>query len=147
LVLLFVTSSASSQALAQKGTGPDQSGSKIQPFRIAVDDAVLDDLKSRLARTRWPDQIDGTGWRYGVDRGYMKELVAYWQHTYDWREHERQLNQLAQFKTSLLSSKPESMDSTFTSSMCDRSTPTRHRSCSCTGGRVRFMNSTRSSRC
>lgn len=72
---------------------------RIQPFRIAVEDAVLDDLKERLTRTRWPHQIDGTGWEYGVPVAYMRALVEHWRTNYDWRAEERTLNQLDQFVT------------------------------------------------
>jgi pimeloyl-ACP methyl ester carboxylesterase len=71
----------------------------IRPFRIAVDDAVLRDLKDRLARTRFPDTIDNSGWEYGVDLAYMKELVAYWRDKYDWRAQELRLNEMDQFIT------------------------------------------------
>src|SRR5262245_60596632 len=74
---------------------------KITPFKIAVDDKVLRDLNERLARTRWPDQIDGTEWEYGVPVAYMKELVEYWQKKYDWRTHEKNLNSFDQFITTL----------------------------------------------
>lgn len=84
-----------------KSTNPTTPSAEIRPFRIDVKDEVLDDLKARLARTRWPDQIDGTGWEYGVDLAYMKELVAYWRDKYDWRVHERKLNALPQFTTDL----------------------------------------------
>ena len=50
----------------------------IEPFEIHVDDSVLDDLRDRLARTRIPDQIDGTGWEYGIPVDYLRELVDYW---------------------------------------------------------------------
>ena len=50
----------------------------IEPFEIRVDDAVLDDLQRRLAATRLPDEIAGTGWEYGIPYGYLGELVAYW---------------------------------------------------------------------
>lgn len=73
----------------------------IRPFRIHVEDAVLRDLKDRLARTRWPDPIDGTTWEYGTDLHYMKDLIRYWQEKYDWRAHERQLNELPQFTTEI----------------------------------------------
>jgi pimeloyl-ACP methyl ester carboxylesterase len=73
----------------------------VEPFEIAVKDAVLRDLKERLARTRWPDQIDGTGWEYGVPVAYMKDFVAHWQTKYDWREQEKQLNKLDQFTTKI----------------------------------------------
>ena len=74
---------------------------KIAPFKIAVADEVLRDLKERLARTRWPDQIDGTDWEYGVPLEYMKELVEYWRTKYDWRAHEKKLNAFDQFVTAI----------------------------------------------
>jgi pimeloyl-ACP methyl ester carboxylesterase len=70
---------------------------QLTPFRIAVPDAVLNDLKERLARTRWPDQVEGSGWGYGVDLDYVKKVAAYWQHDYDWRAQEAALNRLPQF--------------------------------------------------
>ena len=47
----------------------------IEGFEISVDDAVLEDLHARLARTRFPDQIEGTGWEYGIPIDYLRELV------------------------------------------------------------------------
>jgi pimeloyl-ACP methyl ester carboxylesterase len=70
----------------------------IQPFTIAVPQATLDDLHERLARTRWPDEAEQTGWTYGTNLSYLQELVQYWQHSYDWRAQEAQLNQFAQFR-------------------------------------------------
>lgn len=72
-----------------------------EPFQIHVDDAVLADLRERLAKTRWPDQIDWAGWDYGSDLGYMKELVDYWIHRFDWRAQERALNALPQFRAQI----------------------------------------------
>jgi microsomal epoxide hydrolase len=77
------------------------SGDAVVPFRIAVPDAVLTDLKDRLARTRFPDEIDDARWDYGTNLAYLKDLVAYWRTKYDWREQERRLNQLPQFKTTI----------------------------------------------
>jgi pimeloyl-ACP methyl ester carboxylesterase len=71
----------------------------VTPFRIDVPDAVLRDLRARLARTRFPAGIEGSGWEYGTDGGYLKELVEYWRTRYDWRAEERRLNQLPQFTT------------------------------------------------
>jgi hypothetical protein len=73
----------------------------IRPFKIDVDEATIVDLNLRLDRTRWPDQIEETGWEYGVDVSYMKELVAYWRTEYDWRQNERVLNEFPQFKTQI----------------------------------------------
>ena len=53
-----------------------------------MSDLVLDDLADRLAATRFPDEIDDTGWDYGVPIGYLRELVEYWRDGYDWRAHE-----------------------------------------------------------
>jgi hypothetical protein len=49
----------------------------IQPFRIDIPQADLDDLRARLARTRWPDQLPGTGWDYGVALEAVQELAGY----------------------------------------------------------------------
>ena len=47
----------------------------VEPFKIQVPDSVLDDLKSRLERTRWPEELPGTDWDYGSNLGYVKDLV------------------------------------------------------------------------
>jgi pimeloyl-ACP methyl ester carboxylesterase len=70
----------------------------IQPFHIAIPQETIDDLRERLARTRWPDEAEGAGWSYGTNLGYMQQLVHYWQHDYDWRKHEAYLNTLSHFK-------------------------------------------------
>jgi pimeloyl-ACP methyl ester carboxylesterase len=73
----------------------------IRPFRIRIEDDVLQDLKDRLAKTRWPDEIDAAGWDYGVPLGYMRELIDYWRTKYDWRKHEAELNSFPQFITTI----------------------------------------------
>jgi pimeloyl-ACP methyl ester carboxylesterase len=84
---------------AQRGAAPAQEA--IVPFRIQVPDAVLSDLKQRLARTRFPGEIAGSDWDYGTNLGYLKELVAYWRDKFDWRAAERRLNQFDQFTTNI----------------------------------------------
>jgi pimeloyl-ACP methyl ester carboxylesterase len=74
---------------------------QIQPFTIDIPQAALDDLRDRLARTRWPDELPGVGWSYGVSLGYLKELAEYWRTTYDWRTWEARLNELPQFTTEI----------------------------------------------
>jgi microsomal epoxide hydrolase len=74
---------------------------QIHPFRIEVPEADLDDLKARLGRTRWPDQLDGVGWDYGIPLDYVRELADYWRTGYDWRVHERELNSFPQFTTTI----------------------------------------------
>jgi epoxide hydrolase len=73
----------------------------IQPFRIDIPQADLDDLQARLARARWPDQLPGVGWDYGIPLEYVKELAEYWRTTYDWRVHEKRLNAFPQFTTTI----------------------------------------------
>lgn len=73
----------------------------VQPFSVHVDQAVLDDLHARLARTRWPDAPADAGWRCGTDLDYLKRLVAYWQTEYDWRTHEVMLNRARQYTADL----------------------------------------------
>ncbi len=88
-------------ACAQAPTPVPISPDAIRPYRVHVDDAVLSDLRDRLARTRWPDQIEGSGWTYGVDVAYMKPLVDYWRTAFDWRAAERRLNAFDQFTTTI----------------------------------------------
>ncbi|MGW2516762.1 epoxide hydrolase family protein [Streptomyces sp. NPDC001617] len=73
----------------------------IHPFRIDIPQADLDDLHDRLDRTRWPDELPGVGWAYGVPSGYLRELVRYWRHEYDWRAAEARLNEWPQFTTEI----------------------------------------------
>lgn len=71
----------------------------IQPFRIDIPQAALDDLRDRLARTRWIDEMPGTGWERGVPPGYLKDLADYWASGFDWRAQEAKLNQFPQHTT------------------------------------------------
>ena len=72
-----------------------------QPFRLHVADSAIDDLRERLARTRFPDQAPGEPWAYGADVAYLKQLVEYWHGRFDWRTQEARLNALPQFKVPL----------------------------------------------
>jgi epoxide hydrolase len=74
-------------------------GFGILPFRIEIPEAKIDDLKERLANTRWPDESPGEGWSRGVPTDYLKKLADYWQTRYDWRNHEAKLNAYPQFIT------------------------------------------------
>jgi len=63
-----------------------------------VPDELLDDLKQRLAATRWPGEVAGSQWAYGTNLSYIRELVEYWRTRYDWRAHERELNRFEHFR-------------------------------------------------
>lgn len=75
--------------------------SKPQPFRIAIPQETLDDLKARLSRARFPDEAPEEPWKYGTSVAYMRDLVAYWRDSYDWRKHEAALNAVPQFKVEI----------------------------------------------
>ncbi|WP_230330086.1 epoxide hydrolase N-terminal domain-containing protein [Nocardia aurantiaca] len=68
------------------------SDNDIRPFRIDIAQADLDDLRRRLTRTRWIDEIPGTGWERGVPTSYLRELATYWAEKFDWRAVEARLN-------------------------------------------------------
>jgi pimeloyl-ACP methyl ester carboxylesterase len=73
----------------------------FRPFTVHVDEDVLLDLKQRLSRTRWPDELPESGWDYGTNRAYLQELVRYWREDFDWRAQERLLNSFPQFQTEI----------------------------------------------
>lgn len=68
------------------------------PFKLHVSDEQLADLKQRLSRVRWPDEVSGEPWKRGADLAYMKSLVDYWREKYDWRKHEAQINSFDHYK-------------------------------------------------
>ena len=69
----------------------------IQHFQINVPEQVLVDLRERIKRTRWPDEIIGSGWNWGTSLSYMKELSEYWLNEFDWRRVERDINAFPNF--------------------------------------------------
>src|ERR1700758_4477139 len=64
----------------------------MESFTVAVPDEELDDLRARLARTRWSDELPGAGWDYGTPVTYLRELCGGWARDYDWRAAEKRLN-------------------------------------------------------
>jgi len=74
-------------------------GMDITPFRIDIPQSDLDDLRRRLAGTRWPGQLPGDPWERGVPVDELRQLAAYWADGYDWRKHEAELNDWPQFTT------------------------------------------------
>ena len=85
---------------------------EIRPFRIDIPEQDLDDLRDRLGRTRWTNELPldtsgpqtgpvPPGWEYGVPVSYVKELVEYWRDGYEWRAWEAKLNAYPQFTTTI----------------------------------------------
>jgi pimeloyl-ACP methyl ester carboxylesterase len=73
----------------------------IRPFRVEVPQADLDDLRARIAATRWPDAETVSDRSQGARLGELQELVRYWGTDYDWRRAEAQLNAFPQFMTTI----------------------------------------------
>ncbi|WP_433558259.1 epoxide hydrolase family protein [Pseudonocardia xinjiangensis] len=73
----------------------------MREFQIKIPETDLDDLRERLARTRWPEAATAEGWTQGVPLDYARELCDYWARQYDWRRCEAELNALPQFRTGL----------------------------------------------
>ncbi|MFE8603561.1 epoxide hydrolase family protein [Archangium violaceum] len=75
--------------------------SKVTPFRVSIPQAVLNDLKRRLAATRWPERETVGDWSQGVPLAKAQALIAYWRDHHDWRKFEARLNAFPQFRTQL----------------------------------------------
>ncbi|MER6796732.1 epoxide hydrolase N-terminal domain-containing protein, partial [Amycolatopsis mediterranei] len=73
----------------------------MDPFHLDIPQQDLDELHHRLANTRWPGELPGVGWDYGVSQTSLAELVDYWQHGFDWRAQEARLNAHPQFTTTV----------------------------------------------
>ncbi|CAM2943879.1 epoxide hydrolase family protein [Saccharomonospora xinjiangensis] len=73
----------------------------IEPFRVHIGDEVLDDLRTRLDATRWPDELPGAGHDYGIPLARVRELAEHWRTGYDWRACERELNAIPQYVTEI----------------------------------------------
>ncbi|MEE3920432.1 epoxide hydrolase N-terminal domain-containing protein [Micromonospora sp. BRA006-A] len=93
---------------------------RVTPFHIDVPEAVLDDLRARLSRTRLAPAAPGEPWAAGTDPGYLADLVRYWLDGFDWRAVERALNRYP-------SSSPRSGARRSTSFMSARHRPTPRR--------------------
>ncbi|MBK7627144.1 MAG: epoxide hydrolase [Bacteroidales bacterium] len=64
----------------------------IKKIEIQIAQQHLDKLKEKIRNTRWPDEIEGSGWNYGASLYYMKELADFWLNVYDWRKTESEIN-------------------------------------------------------
>jgi microsomal epoxide hydrolase len=73
----------------------------IRPFRCEVPDEVIADLKDRLVRTRWPDQLPDAGWDYGTEKSFLQSLCEHWRDHFDWRAAETRFNAFPQFMTEI----------------------------------------------
>jgi pimeloyl-ACP methyl ester carboxylesterase len=82
-------------------TAPTPTSAPVRPFTVSIPDAEIDDVKRRLARTRWPDPETVGDWSQGVRVDNARSLVEHWRHRYDWRRFESELNRFPQFLTEI----------------------------------------------
>ena len=67
------------------------------PFRLAVPDGDIEQLRKKLALVRFPDELDGAGWDYGSPLADVKRLTEHWRNGFDWRKAEARINTLPMF--------------------------------------------------
>lgn len=71
---------------------------RIEPFSIPYSEVAVQDLRDRLARTRWPDAIPGSGWDYGADLEFVREICAYWKDQFDWKAQVARMSELHHYR-------------------------------------------------
>ena len=81
--------------------GRSADDTRLRLYQVRISQADVDDLRDRLARTRWASDLPGTGWQRGVPTGYLRDLAAYWAGGFDWRAQEAALNAYPQFITTI----------------------------------------------
>ena len=71
------------------------------PYEITIDPSILKDLQTRLANTRWPDQVNNENWQVGTNEAYLQQLCTYWQDEFNWAKQETYLNTFPHFKATI----------------------------------------------
>lgn len=101
-LMVFESTRADPLANAQSAPSPKAAAATaVVPFTIHIPDAALRDLKQRVSQSRFADELPDANWDYGTNVAYLKSLMAHWRDRYDWRAHERRLNQFNQFITTI----------------------------------------------
>ena len=104
----------------------------IQSFQLPYSESAVQDLRERLAHTRWPDTIPGSGWEYGFDLAYLQRICRYWREEFDWKA---EIGRLASLHHLRYLAGDQSIH-LFTSADGD---PRRSRSCCSMAGPDRFL--------
>jgi epoxide hydrolase len=97
----LAATAAAATGLARARRAFASTGPTLAPFRYRAPASALDNLKRRLAQTRWPDPETVADWSQGVPITKLKALVEYWRTGYDWRRCEARLNGFPQYRTEL----------------------------------------------
>ncbi len=101
VIQLNVVSSSSAADVSPAQVNEVNSDASISPFEFKVRQADIDDLRRRIAETRWPDKEVVSDDSQGIQLAKVKELVRYWGSEYNWRKAEARLNALPQFITKI----------------------------------------------
>ncbi|HZL74430.1 MAG TPA: epoxide hydrolase N-terminal domain-containing protein, partial [Propionibacteriaceae bacterium] len=72
---------------------------EIRAFTVSISDEAVTEVRSRLANTRWPEQLPGPAWQRGVPVDYLRRVAEYWASEFDWRAQEKRINAYPQFTT------------------------------------------------
>ncbi|XP_031695793.1 epoxide hydrolase 1-like, partial [Anarrhichthys ocellatus] len=83
------------------GNKPLSEDDKIYPFKVQTSDEEIADLHERIDRTRYTDPLEDSCFQYGFNSTYLKTVVSYWRHTFDWKKQVEVLNQYPHFKTKI----------------------------------------------
>ncbi|XP_008281713.1 epoxide hydrolase 1 [Stegastes partitus] len=81
------------------GAKPLSEDEKIYPFTVQTSDKEIEDLHERIDRTRYTDPLEDSRFHYGFNSTYLKKVVSYWRHEFDWKKQVAVLNQYPHFKT------------------------------------------------
>jgi len=71
------------------------------PFTVAIPDEDVEELRRRLANTRWADDFGNADSKYGLQRGWLEQMVSYWAEDYDWRTHEAAINAFPMYRVEI----------------------------------------------
>ena len=74
---------------------------RAEPFEIHIPDAALEDMRRRLRGTRWAEDFGNRDWGYGVERGWLEEMIGYWAESFDWRAQEAAINAFPQVRVEI----------------------------------------------
>src|SRR6266566_5698496 len=85
-------------AMSSRNAAGSASPFRVEPFSVAVDAAVIDDLRARIRRSRLPEAAPGGPWDQGADRDWLAGLLGYWAEGFDWQAAERELNSVAHYR-------------------------------------------------
>ena len=73
----------------------------IKPFKVNISEETLYDIYKKVKNYPWNDMYNEEGWKYGTNLNYMKEISKYWISKFDWRKHEKKINEFSNFKTKI----------------------------------------------